>query len=78
MISASHNPFPDNGIKFFAAGGRKLPDVLEAAVESELAALLDGRDRPSGRPGAGVGATKPGGDLVDAYVDARRGRGRRS
>ncbi|MGZ8733599.1 MAG: phosphoglucosamine mutase [Acidimicrobiia bacterium] len=69
VISASHNPFPDNGIKFFAPGGRKLPDALEAAVESELAARLDGRTAPSGRPGAGVGVTKSGGDLVDAYVE---------
>jgi phosphoglucosamine mutase len=68
VISASHNPFPDNGIKFFAAGGRKLPDALEAAVEAELAALLDGRISPSGRPGRGVGVTNSGGDLIDAYV----------
>jgi phosphoglucosamine mutase len=38
MISASHNPFEDNGIKFFSADGMKLPD----AVESEIEALLDG------------------------------------
>ena len=37
MISASHNPFEDNGIKFFSADGMKLPD----AVESEIEALLD-------------------------------------
>ncbi len=36
MISASHNPMPDNGIKFFAAGGRKLPDVVEDRIESAL------------------------------------------
>ena len=40
MISASHNPFADNGIKFFAPGGRKLPDAVEAAIERELDALL--------------------------------------
>ena len=34
MISASHNPYSDNGIKFFAAGGRKLDDALEARIES--------------------------------------------
>src|SRR5258706_9638334 len=38
MISASHNPYEDNGIKFFSADGMKLPD----AVESEIEALLDG------------------------------------
>ncbi len=36
MISASHNPMPDNGIKLFAAGGHKLPDVLESAIEEGL------------------------------------------
>ncbi|MBC8093497.1 MAG: phosphoglucosamine mutase, partial [Pseudonocardia sp.] len=36
MISASHNPMPDNGIKLFASGGQKLPDALESAVESGL------------------------------------------
>lgn len=36
MISASHNPMPDNGIKFFAKGGGKLDDALESAIESRL------------------------------------------
>lgn len=36
MISASHNPMPDNGIKFFSKGGGKLDDVLEAAIEARL------------------------------------------
>ena len=36
MISASHNPMPDNGIKFFAKGGGKLDDALEAAVEARM------------------------------------------
>src|SRR6058998_381801 len=39
VISASHNPFPDNGVKFFAAGGRKLPDEVEAGIEAELERL---------------------------------------
>lgn len=39
VISASHNPYYDNGIKFFSAGGMKLPDELEARIE---AALEDG------------------------------------
>jgi phosphoglucosamine mutase len=69
VISASHNPFPDNGIKFFAPGGRKLPDELEVAVETELGAALTGSQIPSGRPGEGVGVTRAGADLVDAYVD---------
>ena len=36
MISASHNPAPDNGIKLFARGGEKLPDSLEAAIEARM------------------------------------------
>ena len=36
MISASHNPMPDNGIKFFAKGGIKLDDALEDAIEARL------------------------------------------
>jgi phosphoglucosamine mutase len=36
VISASHNPFYDNGIKFFSADGEKLPDDVEAAIEMEL------------------------------------------
>ncbi len=36
VISASHNPFDDNGIKFFSAEGTKLPDDVEAAIELEL------------------------------------------
>ncbi|HEX6596799.1 MAG TPA: phosphoglucosamine mutase [Acidimicrobiales bacterium] len=36
MISASHNPFPDNGVKFFTAGGLKLPDATEARLEAEM------------------------------------------
>ncbi|MBU6469676.1 MAG: phosphoglucosamine mutase [Gammaproteobacteria bacterium] len=36
VISASHNPFEDNGIKFFSADGRKLPDEIELRIEAEL------------------------------------------
>ncbi|HMM54722.1 MAG TPA: phosphoglucosamine mutase [Candidatus Desulfobacillus sp.] len=36
VISASHNPYPDNGIKFFSAAGAKLPDAVEAEIESRL------------------------------------------
>jgi phosphoglucosamine mutase len=41
VISASHNPYPDNGIKFFSGDGFKLPDATEAAIEAEM-------DRPMG------------------------------
>lgn len=36
VISASHNPYDDNGIKFFSASGNKLPDSVEAAIEAAL------------------------------------------
>jgi len=36
VISASHNPYPDNGIKFFSAGGTKLPDAVEAEIEARI------------------------------------------
>jgi len=36
VISASHNPYDDNGIKFFSGSGAKLPDAVEAAIESEI------------------------------------------
>jgi phosphoglucosamine mutase len=36
VISASHNPFDDNGIKFFSGGGTKLPDDVELAIEREM------------------------------------------
>ena len=38
MVSASHNPMPDNGIKLFAAGGQKLPDDVEDAIEDAIEA----------------------------------------
>jgi len=62
MISASHNPMPDNGIKLFAAGGHKLPDDLEAEIEAALGA-------PFRRPtGAGVGRVHDLLDGAEGYV----------
>ena len=46
MISASHNPMPDNGIKFFAKGGGKLDDALEAAIEKRMGEMWQ---RPTGK-----------------------------
>ena len=46
MISASHNPFADNGIKFFAPGGLKLTDAVEERLEAELDAVLDAGPAP--------------------------------
>ena len=47
MISASHNPMPDNGIKLFAAGGQKLPDDIENEIEAAVAHGIDWT-RPTG------------------------------
>jgi phosphoglucosamine mutase len=46
MISASHNPMPDNGIKLFARGGGKLDDANEAAIEKRMG---EPWERPTGR-----------------------------
>jgi phosphoglucosamine mutase len=74
MVSASHNPFGDNGIKLFGAGGTKLPIDLEADVEREISSLLADADRPPRRPtGHGVGriVADPGaGDLYRAHLVA--------
>ncbi|MGB7481961.1 MAG: phosphoglucosamine mutase [Burkholderiaceae bacterium] len=40
VISASHNPYADNGIKFFSAQGNKLPDAVETAIEAEIDAPM--------------------------------------
>ncbi|MBO0869944.1 MAG: phosphoglucosamine mutase [Micromonosporaceae bacterium] len=48
MISASHNPMPDNGVKLFAAGGNKLPDEVEERIEAAVTAGVDGWVRPTG------------------------------
>ncbi|HJV80784.1 phosphoglucosamine mutase [Noviherbaspirillum sp.] len=41
VISASHNPYDDNGIKFFSASGNKLPDAVESAIEAALEAPIE-------------------------------------
>src|SRR6478609_5651277 len=61
MLSASHNPMPDNGIKFFARGGTKLDDAIEDAVEARM-------EEPWERPlGAAVGRLRVDatGEVVD-------------
>lgn len=77
MISASHNPFHDNGLKLFAPGGRKLDDDTQRHVEAELEVLLDGTPHP-GPTGAAVGILRPCPEAVEAYAasvcDAIEGR----
>ena len=70
VVSASHNPFPDNGIKFFAAGGRKLRDEVEASVEAELARLLSEGATDRAPIGADVGRIVPAGDDHAGYAAA--------
>jgi phosphoglucosamine mutase len=63
MLSASHNPMPDNGIKFFARGGHKLADEVEDAIERRLR-------EPWQRPtGAAVGRIRAYPEGADAYVE---------
>jgi phosphoglucosamine mutase len=68
VISASHNPWTDNGIKIFSADGYKLPDARELAIEKEIFALLDsdGVPAPDSTP---EGSSLPGEEsLRQAYV----------
>jgi len=66
MITASHNPMPDNGIKFFGPDGFKLSDETEDAVEAGLDGDLEAR---AGLPaGAAVGRMLPDEDLVEGYL----------
>jgi phosphoglucosamine mutase len=69
MVSASHNPFADNGIKLFAAGGRKLSDDVEHRLEAELTAILARTPStlPDGPTGAAVGRMVPDHDLAQGY-----------
>ncbi|MFG3252189.1 phosphoglucosamine mutase [Streptomyces sp. NPDC048172] len=67
MLSASHNPMPDNGIKFFARGGHKLPDELEDRIERLYREHAAGEAwaRPTG---AGVGRVRDYDEGFDNYV----------
>jgi len=63
MISASHNPMPDNGIKIFGPGGQKLDDATEDRIEKLVGA------GPGLRPvGAGVGRVVDAGDALERYL----------
>ena len=62
MISASHNPYQDNGIKIFAADGFKLPDEVEAEIEGLMEE--DGRPSPAGDIGKATRIEDAGGRYV--------------
>ena len=66
VISASHNAMPDNGIKFFAAGGHKLADEVEDRIENAL-----GEGSITGPTGSAIGRITHAAseDSVDGYVD---------
>ncbi len=63
VISASHNPFADNGIKFFSAQGTKLPDAWEHEVESAL------DDAPVWADSANLGRTRRLEDAAGRYIE---------
>ncbi len=70
VISASHNPFADNGIKLFAAGGAKLSLETEAAIEDELERTLEPSVKgPRSLEGHGVGSLTGDLDLGGSYVE---------
>jgi phosphoglucosamine mutase len=62
MLSASHNPMPDNGIKFFSRGGHKLADTVEDAVEARM------REQWQRPTGASVGRIRSSADGAQRYV----------
>ncbi|RJK93478.1 phosphoglucosamine mutase [Vallicoccus soli] len=63
VLSASHNPMPDNGIKFFARGGHKLADDVEDAVERRM---REHWDRPTG---SAVGRVRPFPEATARYAE---------
>lgn len=63
MLSASHNPMPDNGIKLFARGGRKLDDTVEDEIEARL---HEAWRRPTG---AGIGRARDLPDAAERYAE---------
>lgn len=65
MLSASHNPAPDNGIKFFGPDGRKIADETETAIEQ----AIDDWETFAAPTGEDLGRLYAGSDLVEQYVD---------
>jgi phosphoglucosamine mutase len=69
VISASHNPWTDNGIKIFGADGFKLADAVELEIEREIFAEL-AAESPQPAAGAAAASSLPGeAELRDAYVE---------
>lgn len=71
VISASHNRYPDNGIKLFARGGRKLNDDVEERLEAELDRLVHGGGDAAGAPtGDAVGTITAAPEHLLGYADS--------
>ena len=68
VISASHNPWTDNGIKIFSGDGYKLPDAHELAIEKEIFALLQADAVPAGDSAPEVSSLPGDEGLRHAYV----------
>jgi phosphoglucosamine mutase len=68
VVSASHNPFPDNGVKLFAPGGRKLSDDEERTLEEEFARIAAGTAGGQRPTGAGVGTLEQDPGAIEAYA----------
>ena len=68
VVSASHNPFADNGVKLFAPGGTKLDDDVERSIEAELGAVLAGPSRHEVPSGAAVGRITADEDAAGWYL----------
>ena len=66
MISASHNPFEDNGIKLFGPDGYKLSDATEAEIEALMASDLSGRMAPPGELGRAARLTDAAGRYIES------------
>ena len=71
VISASHNPYQDNGIKFFSPLGTKLPDEMEAAIEEVIAADLAGIPTPSGAAVGRVIAYPEGAERYSSFIKGK-------
>jgi phosphoglucosamine mutase len=74
VISASHNPYWDNGVKFFSAGGSKLADEAESALEAELELILSRPPVPAAPQGPETGtpsfAVRTGVGRIETDADA--------
>lgn len=89
VISASHNPWRDNGIKVFGGDGHKLPDATELEIETEIFSLLNSANGQEAAPSASAAVTEdaalraayiswlahpiPGADKLRAVVDCANG-----